>query len=748
MKHTKYRHFIGKLLSTAAFAVAVSLASHDASAADLRSQYTFKPIKIGGGGWVTGMAIHPYSANVVYCRTDVGGAYRWNNSTRSWKQLITASSMPAALMNLNEGNPGVIRKQAYNVESIGLAPSGSSTIYLAAGDTASGEAGGFLFKSTDYGNTFSLLPLRVFMKGNSAFRTTGERIAVKPNNNDIVLFGTRRDGLQRSTNGGASWTRVTSLPGGVKISGMDVGVCAVQFDLGVADRAYASVAGQGIYRSDNAGASWYPILSTTWAEDMQWSNGDLFICSRSQGLGVRKYASATGTWSNITPNGVTGIEDIAVAPWNKNRVYAVTEGVSRSFRSTNGGTSWTELATNNTPTGRTKFQSADFPWAESSTLREFFSVGAIELDPQNSSRLWFAEGMGMWLSENISDTNNAPILNNISSGIEEMVATDIVALPGGKTIKTTWDRIGFTHTNPDVSPSDQLGLSNAFSSGWSVATTPAWSGYAVANVVNHLNRDRNYTGRTYDGGVNWYPFSSIVNGFNNPVALRFGEIVVSATSLDNLVWHPRNDNDAVYYTTNGGSTWNLSSLVVNDWDSFFFGDRRRLAVDGSVGGRFYFYTWNDGVLRRSDNQGASFYDGGGRLPTTTYWSKLEGVFGKAGHLWFTTGWDHYNPSQSGLYRSTNSGGLFTKLPNVQDAWAIGFGKAASGATYPTIFLYGRINNQWGLYRSTNEGSTWDLCADYPLGLFDRVTVVTGDPDVFGKVYLGWAGNSFGYGTFN
>jgi hypothetical protein len=52
---------------------------------------------------------------------------------------------------------------------------------------------------------------------------------------------------------------------------------------------------------------------------------------------------------------------------------------------------------------------------------------------------------------------------------------------------------------------------------------------------------------------------------------------------------------------------------------------------------------------------------------------------------------------------------------------------------------------WGVWRSTDEGASWDRIAEFPLGIFDVVMAVAGDPEIFGRVYIGWSGNSFAYG---
>ncbi len=76
---------------------------------------------------------------------------------------------------------------------------------------------------------------------------------------------------------------------------------------------------------------------------------------------------------------------------------------------------------------------------------------------------------------------------------------------------------------------------------------------------------------------------------------------------------------------------------------------------------------------------------------------------------------------------------------------IGFGLAAKESNYPTIFLSGRVNGVFGVWRSINNARTWQRLVDFPRGTLDQVTVVEGDKNVFGRVYLGYKGSGWIYG---
>ena len=50
--------------------------------------YTWKQAVINGGGFVSGIVFNETEPNLIYNRTDVGGCYRWQEDTRTWKPLL------------------------------------------------------------------------------------------------------------------------------------------------------------------------------------------------------------------------------------------------------------------------------------------------------------------------------------------------------------------------------------------------------------------------------------------------------------------------------------------------------------------------------------------------------------------------------------------------------------------------------------------------------------------------------------
>ncbi len=112
-------------------------------------------------------------------------------------------------------------------------------------------------------------------------------------------------------------------------------------------------------------------------------------------------------------------------------------------------------------------------------------------------------------------------------------------------------------------------------------------------------------------------------------------------------------------------------------------------------------------------------------------AKLAATPGQAGDLWIAAG-DH------GLFhcpRADASGARFVAVASVPDAEAFGFGKAAPGQSYSAVYLVGTVGGVHGVFRSDDAGAHWTRIND-DAHQYDWIgRAVTGDPRVYGRVYL-------------
>ncbi|WP_336325151.1 hypothetical protein, partial [Porphyromonas pogonae] len=65
-------------------------------------------------------------------------------------------------------------------------------------------------------------------------------------------------------------------------------------------------------------------------------------------------------------------------------------------------------------------------------------------------------------------------------------------------------------------------------------------------------------------------------------------------------------------------------------------------------------------------------------------------------------------------------------------------------TFPTLFAIGKIGGVAGLYRSEDKALSWTRISN-PSTAFDVHGVVTGDPRIYGRVYIGTKDRGILYG---
>jgi hypothetical protein len=434
-------------------------------------------------------------------------------------------------------------------------------------------------------------------------------------------------------------------------------------------------------------------------------------------------------------------------------------------RSLNGGATWTSLG------NFLKFANTLgwLPQVTNGTPNAWRSNGGIQFD--SSGRLWLPQGnegvLNVVPSATNTETNTNPLLWKIESkGIEEFVGRDVVIPPGNgdQPIVAMEDGTGFLIENPDTFVSLQAHLADQhINAGTSISVCPNDPNFIViacADVYNTGSR-LDYSGYSTDGGLTWTKFAARAG---TPSA-KAGIIAVSrrngwTAGADHLVWYSTG-NRAPFWSHDGGQTWtlgvgftaNLTSGVFTD-ATVGFADpslkQHTLVADQSVPDKFTLYTSWGGASRlyQSTDGGVNWTAVSGHgLPSKAGNATLLSNPHVAGDYWFVFGKDP--TTTSGVWRSTSGGTVYTKLANVDRANTIAIGKGAGtpGAALYSVYIYGRLTStsEWGVFRSIDEGLTWDRLSYFPAGLVDMPTSMAASQDTFGLVYISYRGNSYVYG---
>lgn len=678
-------------------------------------------LRIGAGGFVTGLDIADDGTRVAWC--DTYGAYVWPKSASEWKLVLTTNSLPAGEWGHEIGTQ-------MGVYAMAISPTDSNRIYMAFN--------GFIFKSVDKGATFTKTALaKTEMNPNDEFRTLGRRIAVDPANPDVVYFGTPKNGLWVTVNGGAAWTKVASIPAATT----DVGI-AVAFDRSSAKSGgrttvlYVSSYGNGVYASRDAGTTFNAMAGSPAGHYHMVVGGDgvLWVTENGVNDNVRRYAN--GAWSSLGITNSGQAHSISVDPADPKHVVAAANG--GMMVTSDGGATWTVPMYPGWPVGASNRVATDIPWL-AWTTEVSMTAGDMIFDPSMTNTLVFAEGIGVWAT-NPPRTWSPYDWTSQSRGIEQLVSNQIITPPGGSPLYLAWDRPVFKIDDPEKYPATHGPSRNyAINMGWGAdyaSSNPRF----VAGIFNYWGIDE--SGYSTDGGATWTKFASI------PADVAAGKIggAIAVSTEDNIVWAPSN-NSYPYVTRDRGTTWTKISIPGADdvgWGFAYYLARQIVAADRVLPNTFYIYNNNGSAtgIYRSTNGGVDWtrvFTGEVAL-FSGFNTKLLSVPGKAGHLFFTSGEQSgSNPSSSKFMRSTDGGVTWTEVANVLEVYAFGFGKAATGSDYPAIFIAGYVNSVWGIWRSDNNAATWVKIGDYPLGNFSLVKTVTGDMDRFGRAYVGFGG---------
>jgi len=235
------------------------------------------------------VAVHPSNPGIIYVtKVGYGQIFRSIDGGMSWKQLYqypldynSSNWHSFRAVKLSPSNPSIIYAGMRRVQNIGMY------------DPADGPSHG-MFKSSDGGQTWNQINNGL----EETYRKSINEILIDPDDPEIVYIGTYKNGIWKTTNGGALWVCKTTpmeelgdarslamhpdnhniLYAGTRENGLwkttDGGDTWENISIGMPSNAaifsivfypadpqviYAADMKSGVYISKNGGQNWYPM---------------------------------------------------------------------------------------------------------------------------------------------------------------------------------------------------------------------------------------------------------------------------------------------------------------------------------------------------------------------------------------------------------------------------------------------------------------------------------------------------------
>ena len=452
------------------------------------------------------LLMHPTNSSIIFAASNAG-IWRTANAGASWTQVntydifdiefkpgnpaIVYAAGTAFYRSTNTGTSFTTVSAGMgttpNRISLAVTPANANYVYLLAGKELNSSFQG-LYRSTDSGLTFTTRSTTPNILGSNADGSSVKgqswydlTLAVSPTNADVLVTG----GIDvwRSVNGGSNWT-VNGHHGGSAAPYVHADIHEVEF-FPNSGSTYLAACDGGVYKTTNSGTAWTDISSdlsigeiyrigqsannenviisgwqdngtskivgTSWTKVRGADGMECFIdrttnatmYSSSQYGGLARSTDSGTNWTDIQPAG-TG-DGAWITPWcmSPTSVSTLYAGYQQIYKSTNQGTSWSQLgsipaganfralavAPSNTSVIYAARYEEIYKTTNGGTTWTNITAGLpvasaymsyITVHPTNSSMVWvtflgFSSGNKVFAS-----TNGGTTWTNISSGLPNM----------------------------------------------------------------------------------------------------------------------------------------------------------------------------------------------------------------------------------------------------------------------------------------------------------------------------------------
>ncbi len=633
------------------------------------------------GARINTIEIDPNNDDVIYIGYSGGGVFKTTDDGANWTPIFD--------------------DQPYlSIGSIKVDPNNSNIVYVGTGDpnvTGFPFVGNGIYKSEDGGSTWTQSGL--------AETAIISKIIIDPSNSSTIYAATMGNpfafsddrGLYKSTDSGASWTKVLFISNQAGVIDMAINPANPQILYATGwDRIRTNqlsiVSGNGgrIYRSENGGSSWEVL---------------------DNGLPIKKLSRSS----------------ITISPNNPDVLYASivdsTYFIQGVYKTEDGGDSWTTVTLGNSDNGLVNPLS-NFGW--------YF--GRIFIDPNDDDDAYLL-GVRMWATTNSgaawfvlppSTGAGAPHVDNhymaFNSVGDLYLATDGGLYKNPNNTATWLDvedipatqiyRVAYNPNDPDnywggcQDNGTQTGNADGIAS-WD----RVFGADGFQPVFHPTNPDTFYfetqngnIWRTNDAG-GFFSYDSGINqsdriNWDMPYMMSAHDSEVLYAGTHRMYRHDRNSSPS-WYTISGdltdgnifGSAFHTISTV------------HESPVDADV---LYAGT-TDGNVWRSTNNGTTWVNINGGLPDR-YVTCIKADPNDPNGVYVSHSGYKYNEEIDHIHYSSDQGTTWTDISGDLPQMGINHIEVMPNNNGTVIF----VATDAGVYASLNSGSSWDrLGTDYP-----------------------------------